>query len=623
MTYKAINYEQTIAELKLAADTLLDNGAGVLFNTNCRKKLFQRYLFTIATVAMERGATDVEAGALRQHYNCSHCHNFMERIGHIVHFVKRGAFATAESVLWNPDVVTDGFMREVVKRMKECVETARITQPVVAGQSHYNCVQYTNNGGKEFGHFHLNPHLLIHRQLVLKTRLLNLHIPGFINKSATLFRLVDEVKIPAISHLKTMFTSRKLRHPIAGGEKVLERLLQLYLEIAAIKMSPLYNTAVNDYARETIEHNLIWHYASTYPELVNLRSSILGDALLRVQSSLNILQRVDDERIIAFWGEKTNGINYRRAKRPATQSQVEKTTEFLKENGYIESMQQVHVSAEDLPKCWVPKPARKGNVEDVPNDFLKFAAMDNKQVTAGRVAPITIDAGEFFNTALQYVESMVLLATGLSFKPIQYNRQVDMAKPVFLWDKEGARCGYVAWLFNSPYRINQLIEDNSIVKHGEVRVPVIGITSTAVVGNLLKEERPDIQLLLGGLRVPDHPRPALFPTAMVSELYEHRRVLEDYSRSTVLEECKGTPAITISIGKYDGGPRGNGSSIRLIAKLNPIGAAVYGHDEVCFMIDASAYHVDLDTDKLVQTTEPAIEVQAEQPPVSTAEMARP
>lgn len=596
-----IQYHEALDQLQNAAQDKLARGAGALFVTQCRKKMMQQYLLAIANVAVEIYPDKV--GEIRQHYNCSTCARFMSRVGHIVVRGEQGI----ESLFWNPDVVTDPFFKEVVRQMKLYVEKSRI---VTLFNPHGSYAEYkgenTATDGTVYRHFNILPSLMRHK-LAIGGEIQFEQFNKQMDRVNTLIRLIKEVPYEALVWVEQMFQSRTIEH-LDHSEANLKNFMDLLANLQVMRAMTQY-TVADEYTQETMTVNYIWLNAFRLGGLLTLRSSMLGKLLLRAAAITKAGNRTGAQQagLVSFWKEQTSTLKYQRTTAPSSKSQVERASEFLQANNWLPSLKQREAAEQDMPVVWEAQ-ARWTWIQGEPAvsaqaDFADFAARKGVKPVDVK-APITMDVGYFFNEVLPLAESMAVDMTDLTWKPSLFNTMEDLtAKPIFKWDTEEKRAPFIPWTYNQNFRAAQIVSDKSIVQNGRILVPVLSITAASVIGWQGRASKDEaICFLFHGLRMPHAPHPALFAEAIKGELYEYRRAIEDYSKSTQLPRAEGQQALGLYFSARH--PQQTGEvNIKVSVRLTAAGEVLYGARDVQFILDGTGYKIAPNVDKYPVITE--------------------
>lgn len=587
---EAFKYHESLDELQMAAQSKLAPGAGAIFATQQRKKLMNHYLLSIEKVAKDAYPDHIRE--IVQHYNCSNCSRFMSRVGHLVIEGEQGM----ESVFWNPNAVTDPFFKEVVKLMKQFVEAGRITTLYNPKGSYnlYNPVTKSEDGTQTWQHYFIQPNFLRHRYAGLDREIDFDDFSKTGDRINALIRLTKEVDLPTVMWVEQMFQAHTLDH-LENSEEAIKKYADL-LSNLQVAQSLVSYTSAKEYAQETIRVNLIWVFAMKHRTLATLRGSMVGKLLLEAAKLMKQPNRSKAQELglQSFWKTQTSGVNYRRTKAPASSGQLERTANFLQENNWLPSFQQREAAEVDVPALWEAK-SRWTWIEGKPvsaqADFAEFAARKGADVEQIK-APITMDVGYFFNEVLKHVVALGVDMTDLSWKPALLNVMADLsAKPIFKWDSEERRAPFIPWTYNENFRASQLVTDKSVVQNGRVVLPVLSITSSSIIGyHGRNPENEALMFLFAGVAMPHAPHPALFAEAVKGELYEHRRAIEDYSKSTQLPRAEGQQSLGLTFGPRHPMQQGE-VKITLHARLSDEGQVLFGARDVRFVVDGCGYKI--------------------------------
>lgn len=587
---EALNYHESLDQLQMAAQSKLAPGAGAIFATQQRKKLMNHYLLAIGQVAKDLYPDHIRE--IVQHYNCSHCSRFMSRVGHLVVEGEQGM----ESIFWDPNAVTDPFFKEVVKLMKQFVEAGRITT-LFNPKGPYATYQKTTralDGVTEWNHYFIQQSFLRHRYAGLDREIDFDEFHKTSDRISSLIKLTKEVDLPTVMWVEQMFQARTLEH-LENSEETIKKFTDLLANLNVAQSLVSY-TSANEYAQETILVNLIWTFAMKNRTLATLRGSMLGTMLLEAAKLMKQPNRSKAQELSlqSFWKTQTSTLNYRRTTAPASSNQLERTANFLQENNWLPSLQQREAAEVDVPALWQAKERWtwiEGKHVSAQADFAEFAARKGADIEQVK-APITMDIGYFFNEVLKHVVALGVDMTDLSWKPALLNVMADMnAKPIFKWDSEERRAPFIPWTYNENFRAKQLVNDNSVVQNGRVVLPVLSITSSSVIGyHGRNPENEALMLLFSGVGMPYAPHPALFAEAVKGELYEHRRAIEDYSKSTQLPRAEGQQSLGLTFGPRHPHQQGN-VNITLHARLSDEGKVLFGARDVRFVVDGTGYMI--------------------------------
>jgi hypothetical protein len=90
--------------------------------------------------------------------------------------------------------------------------------------------------------------------------------------------------------------------------------------------------------------------------------------------------------------------------------------------------------------------------------------------------------------------------------------------------------------------------------------------------------------------MPYAPHPALFAEAVKGELYDHRRAIEDYSKSTQLPRAEGQQSLGLTFGPRH--PLQTGEvKITLHVRLNDTGRVLFDARDMRIVVDGCGYKI--------------------------------
>lgn len=566
---KIHDYHPVLDQLKAAAEKLLNNkvaGVGVLFNTQIRNKLRAVFLTALVEEARKLGWSEQQCAELRQEYTCSACAAFFSRVGHLV-YAQKGYLT---SVYWNPDVIEgDELFKAVVKRLKAEVEASMIVGVYNCDGPYNGTLEYTNNGGETFRHFHLESHWLAPRDTQFRPITLH-HVERYSDKITALRKLVTGLEYTQILHLDQLFQNGTLQH-VQNTAANLESFKALVMDLNRIADQ---KPGAGANGREQRQYevkltNALWIYGAQREELLNIKNSLLGELIQKVKDGWNV------EAIAGFWKVQSDGFHYRRPTAVAKTSSVQATADFLTENDY--DVSQVVALEQEMPVFWVATPQPEEVEAPKTSSFQDFAASKlGAKAEPMDIKTQTLDTGYFINEVLPYVLDLSLDFTNVRFKPVVVNRVANLrAKPILAYDSVEVRKPFVPFSYDALIDAGNMLKGHRGENPRDVKAvfPVrsIGWCEDACMGT---KSNGSIVLWLGEVDFPVPPRPALFSTALKPEFYPHRHVLENFMKEGVLALPEGERAVGLTVG-YDPVLKTN-SHFTLTAVLNEEGARLHG-----------------------------------------------
>lgn len=616
------DYHQTLNELGEASHTLLSKPLGAFFNTQIRKQLAQKYLFLVASYALKANGEEF-AAKLRQQLNCSTCARFFNRMGAVVYMTSEGA----KSVYWNPDVVSDPVMKQVVADMKRFVEGSRIMSLFNQNGAYSGYTEMTNNGDKPFRHYYVDATLMTPRHPLTSVALRIPDASTFNSRVEALVRFAMTTPYSAVTIMEQWLASGTINH--VGDSKVTIVLTkQLLAALATLKASTAYSNLDNAYSQESALVNLIWRKALEDQNLLTLKNSLLGVTISKIVA-LETAGRTDQgiKDIIAAWKVQSDGLHHRRPVAAASSNDVARAQNYLEENDYIRSLEQVETAEDMIPVLWESAGAftEQDEVKAAEGGFANFAsakiAGGNTPKGIHRV-PGATDAGYFFNEILPHIESMAVaipVETRLAPTFINTMAQLD-AKPIFVYDTPDKRVPHVMYRYDSLFNMEHLATP-AVEKKGNLYiVNILSVTTGHTVGMSEADAPIGILFMLEGLKCPVAPGPVLFSSGVKGDLYDYRRTLEEFMKTTKIPRCTGHQAVAFPIGPVDPRANNNGrvSTLAFTVKFKSEYAVLMGHTRALYTIDLGGHHVTPDlskfpviTDRWVKpaevTEEPAME----------------
>jgi hypothetical protein len=625
-----VNYDKTLDELKAAAEELLTGplGLGHLYQIQDRKKLFPKYLHAIANIAAT--VLGDEKGELRQSLNCSQCHRFMSRVGGVVYMNGNKTV----SVYWNPDVVTDPVMKQVVAELKKWVESSRVHNLFDPEGAYAHYTEHTHNT-QDRRHFFIAPEQLVPRSSVNGIKLSMPHKGTFFGRMHALIDFAQTITLPTLMTVDQWFQT-KLLTPAGDSVTTMKALKNLLTSLATIKNQPDY-LGLKTFDKETTLVNLLWRYALTDSNLLTAKNSSLGELLTRLQA-FNDGKRADDSiaKIQAAYKDQTSAIKYQRTVAPASVNQIEKTMIALEEGDWLRSMEQQEALEAELPAVWVSKApySEEAPVQEAEEEtsFAAFAAKaktgEGKKSGGVLTATGLTDVGYFFNEIMPNAESIaIVLGQNNQMKPTFINRMKHLdAKPIFRWDSAEKPGKFILFGYEHPFQVPELVTKDVPTQNNQFFVNVLSITTPIVIGVEFSEKSKEpIMFNLGGFRAPIPSRPALFADAIKGELYDHRRAIEDYSKNTQLKVPTEQPAVAFMLGARS--PHQSAQSIpglEVRVKFTPEYAAIIGAEFGVYKIDLKGYIVEPEISKFEVLRPLGVPTPAPAPvPEAAAELASP
>lgn len=560
-----VPYHVTLDELKNACAL---PETGLLYTTQIRNKLNGVYMHALKSVAEKMFDKDITDQIIKQ-FTCSTCARFMKRMGGVVAFDTLGKMY---SVYWNPEVVTDPFMKAVVGVMKDMVEQSRVINffHPTGVYSHYR--ENTNLGGAEYRHFYF-PATELFEGTGRMDALNKLDIDSSADRIPALIRLATETTAATMAKVSAWFEGGELYHK-GNSRAVIDAFKQLTLLIARTKQQSEYTALDNDYARETLIINTVWSFMGQFPFMLTTSGSALGALLKRANSG------EEDDFAKNEWKKNISSLNHRRPTTDASANQIKAAVNQLEEQGLLPSLEQRALLQSELPILYtmpklytgpaVPEPVKASSSF---GDFAKKAVGTKAEELGTGTYEQTVDLGVFINSILPMVESMALDISMHRWTPVWYNVMADLdAKPVFKWDKAEKRVPYTPFTFNEPLTNAQLKPAGS---KDQGIYPVYAITDYVEIGINSSLDRGIYSFVLSDIKIPHRRPPALFPDSLVEGFYNHRRALEEFMRKTDLAEPTEQVAATAAFTPAKIGQQISPSTLALRVTFNETGRLTY------------------------------------------------
>lgn len=595
------DYHQTLDELGQASQELLTRPLGAFFNTQIRKTLAQKYLFLVASHALKVNGEDY-AVELRRQLNCSMCARFFNRMGAVVYMTGEGA----QSVYWNPDVVSDPVMKLVVADMKRFVEESRIQSLFNPNGSYASYTEMTNNGEKPYRHYFVDATQMAPRRPLNNKPIKLPDASTFNSRVEALVRFAMATPYSAVTIMEQWLASGTINH-VGDSKNTIAMAKTLMGMLALLKASPAYGAMSNPYAQESALINMIWRKALEDQNLLTLKNSLLGVTITKIVAlEKSGRTELGIKAIIEAWKVQSDGLHHRRSVAPASENDVTRALAFLEENDYMRSLEQVETAEDMIPVVWesAGKYTMKDEVKPVEGGFANFASAKIAGTTPEalhRVMGVT-DVGYFFNEILPHIESLaVAIPVDTRMTPTLMNTMAQLdAKPIFTWDKPGDRVPHILYRYDNLFTMEHLATPSVEKENGLYMVNILSVTTGHTMGVSEQDAPVGVMFLLDGLKAPVPPGPVLFSSAVKGDLYDYRRSLEEYSKTTKIPRCVGQQAVAFPMGPVDAraAKTNRVATLAFFVKYTPEHAVLMGHSRAMYTIDLGGYHVAPDLSKL-------------------------
>lgn len=469
-----------------------------LFRTKC-KDLFTTFLENIP----EEG---------RQHYNCSRCRSLVNRHGGLVKIDETTYEIT--SALWDETDVPE-FFKEAILAMKNRVLKLSITSAFYSDLADLG----TATTG-EWNHMAVKLPVNMVNMSVTKNagQLMNDTIQNFalMKKTLKLFNL--EVIKEALRLLKA--------ENLLGWEKCIGPVQWLF------DLHTKYFSTKN----EKMQDNILWMAVATAPtgfcKLKNGMSGRLMNCIIE-GSSFNHIKRLFDKEM--------DGINYQRPKAAPKYGAVRSTEDIVRKLGIDPSLDREFAVKEDIQKLWESKDKIDESTESgEPKgrfDHLKKDTNKPKEVQKLNIPCVTMTWKKFEETILPDVKTMELYIPNMhgrnNYSAIVTAKNID-APPIIMWDRPEQRNPFSYYSYHEGST-----GDMWGLEAGYCKVNAICETPSMWYGGDYQNQLKAVMLILDGARDSRYKdgnakHNGLFPSILISELYEHRKTIEAFAASATI-----------------------------------------------------------------------------------------
>lgn len=296
---------------------------------------------------------------------------------------------------------------------------------------------------------------------------------------------------------------------------------------------------------------LVWLWANTLtPDMTQVVGTVVG-------SLFDDLEETNEDLALKRFFEQTDGINYQRPTTEPTVMELENAKKLVSENGWDRSFVRTAAQLEDIQFLhWTPSPVGAGESEKPKSVFDSVKTSDGKSeekpvVMGGKVTlldfmtDVVPKAAEMYVTLVGNDQSRYSFQRGRKYQFAFFTKAVhEDAPPILKWDSEEHRNHVASYVYQDGVPFEHLgVQSN--------RIKVSGITCSqsewaAPVMKYGTLEQPIF--LLEGAHDSANSQSALFPEAMRHELHGSRRVIENYSANTPLENKVGVAGLYVDVG---------------------------------------------------------------------------
>lgn len=479
-------------------------------------------------------------GVERTELTCRTCQRWLETNGTIVAIsangvVQSAAFHHADTEAQFPPVANEDCTEEVARVMqvlREAVERS----PISAYRSIERGTDTAIPNDGKFTHFHGNVTVNVQRRSKYYTSI----VPGIENAAKESVRVMRDAllrwKPETMDYAYALADVGALRnHRFA---KRIKQYVGLFRNFHGTK---------NRLHRD----NLVWLWANTLtPDMTQVVGTVVG-------SLFDDLVAAGEDLALKRFFEQTDGINYQRPTTEPTVMELENAKKLVSENGWDRSFVRTAAQLEDIQFLhWAPSPVGGSEPEKPKSVFDSVKTSDGKSeekpvVMGGKITLLDFMTDVVPKAAEMYVNLVGIDQTRYSF---QRGRKYQVAfftkavhedaPPILKWDSEEHRNHVASYVYQDGVPFEHLGVQNN-------RIKVSGITCTqsewpSPTMKYATLEQPIF--LLEGAHDTVNKQSGLFPEAMRHELHGSRRVIENYSANTPLENKVGVAGLYIDVG---------------------------------------------------------------------------
>ena len=440
----------------------------------------------------------------RQEHDCRCCLEFLKQVGSLVYVAEDG---TLRSALWDETEVDDYF-KPVIAALRAAAENNTIARPFVSAHEAYGEIE---KGG--WNHFYLK------------------NVKKWFHGNYTAYewsaKLVEDYRI-----LTSTFDRFREEHV----DKAIELLAYGKLERneALVKhanwLKGVFQIKNNFKGRERT--NLLWHVVVTAPYGYTHYHSTLFGLILE-----DIIEGVPFETIRRRHANLAKSEVYQRPTSKPSEALIQQAEKIVGAIGIAESLQRRYATVDDVlkynPPVWLQP------VEEVKEDsagVFKHLLPNAKQAKVKEHIKMGATSWYYFSKeVLPHAKSFSVQAPSRAGYVSFVTAQDESAKPIIKWDREDAR---------NPISWYTLVGGASAQDFGLMAGYFTNVNS--IIRNPMNEE--GLFLLLDGCAHTGERGLGLFPEIMRAELYDVRKVIENFSNEGVLGVVEGKRAGGMFIG---------------------------------------------------------------------------
>lgn len=446
---------------------------------------------------------------VRPQYNCRTCAQWLKLYGQQV-LVNDGvltAFAFTRDDAYAPEV--NAVLAILAKTVESCV---------IVAQKADNNPDYVIPSSEKFNHFS--------GRLFSSSRHLDFKLSGAetvakVNEWREAVRVVTETlnkyKLEDVQTFSDLFKFGQFSHAkkFVAEAKIFSELHQEY------------HASKHTY----VKTNLVWEaLGKNFTTLFHFNGSSVG-------ALLDYIAKGQKAYGISEFKKYTDGINFKRPTELPTEREIELATKRVNDEGLASAFKRRFATVDDI-QYWLWKPAESVPVEKPTADDLfgnmkkKDPVVETRQIVSGG----NITLVKFIDEVLPKAKKIVAVTPrGEKYNFAQMVAATDPdAKPLLKFDKLEHRNTVSQYIYHEGSTPAIWFEDE-LVYH-----EVLGITTTSDHwSNVeLKFGVPvdNIVLILKGAKDRKNNTVGLFPEIVKDEYRDLRRVIEEYSRTHVLDE---------------------------------------------------------------------------------------
>lgn len=458
----------------------------------------------------------------RQHYNCAACKHFLRKYGTLVTIDATG---NMESLIWDPDVAVGETFKQIVSNLKQIVERGEIIDVLRSNldNSRSDETKYSGLEMCSLGDLGSDEYLHLHADINYKNmKVFSLKKIPSIESTNDIYRVcvatLNRWKLETIKDCYTLANIGKLNKEESKSR--LNLLMQIVEDITNTKNLKLRN-------------GKRWLYAFKYKDVLYGFASSVEGALLDDYS-----EGYDVDTCIERYNKYVDPINYKRPTSLPTGTLVKEAEKIIADLGLADSLKRRIAKFDDV-KDFIWRPAEEKKQDEVTGVFGNVKTSDNKSSNKANTkmdltrSQTTMTLTKFMKEVAPRATKMFLRFSASKVYPFFTftTEAIEGSKPIMVHDKEDNRnplsmYTYYSGSFATSFNIYSAL------------VEVLGVTrSPENMKNHM--EHPDYYyaFILKNCRdLKMNGGSGLFPDLLIKELYPVRKVIEEYSKNTPIED---------------------------------------------------------------------------------------